>query len=238
MDEADDPENAAGEPGPARVGGIAEIPFPEVEVLSLLGFDPTRSEPEMEYDRFGHALLPVVELISRLGDGDAGGENERDGDEGQSAGQSAGQGAGQSERLNAVDEGQRAPLQVPGARVFALHSADDGEPYPDDIDLEFWVDDDTAIVVSLARFLERRGGALIGGARALVLALCNPYRARLSRPVGIDVPIFYAEGDVVAYFEIDPALELDAVLGAEEIRRGQIRVRLVAERWHELPEAR
>ena len=201
-----EPQDIAAEPGATRIDGIAEIPFPEVEPLCLLGFDPARSEPEMEYDAFGHAALPMVELISR----------------------------GHSERGREGD-GQRAPLRVGASRLFALHSADDGEAYRDDIDLEFWVDDETAIVVSLARFLERRAQGLLGGARALVLALCNPYRARLSRPIGVDVPIFYAEGDVVAYFEIDPELELDAELGAEEIQRGKIRVQLVAERWREIP---
>ncbi len=178
-------------------GGIAEIPFPEVDPLPLLGFDPARRGPEMEYERFGHALLPRVELVAR------------------------GDGAG-------------APLSVVGARVFALHSADDGEAHAEDIDLEFWVDDETALLVSLALFLERRGPPLVGAAPALVLALCNPHRARLARPTGIDVPIFYAEGDVVAFFEIDPAVDLSTGIGTSEIERGLVRVQLVAERWREL----
>ncbi len=186
-----------GEGEGAVPGGIAEIPFPEVDVLPLLGFDPARSGPEMEYERFGHAHLPRVELVAR------------------------GDGAG-------------SPRRVVGARVFALHSADDGEAHAEDIDLEFWVDDETALLVSLALFLERRGAALVGSAPALVLALCNPHGASLVRPPGIDVPIFSAEGDVIAHFEIDPAVDPTAGIGASEIEHGLVRVQLVAERWREL----
>jgi len=173
-----------------RASGVAGLPFPEAPPLTLLGFDPTRRDPELEYDAFGHTSLPHVDLVSTGAPASA--------------------------------------LRIEAPKIFALHSADDGDAYPDDIDLEFWVDDDTAVVVSLALFLERRAGPLIGDAPCLVLALCNPHRARLRRPeaVEVSVPIYYAEGDVIAYLDV----EEDARPWTQE----RVSVRLVADRWVEL----
>ena len=180
---------------------IADLPLPERDPLRLLGFDPARSEPDLDFWRFGHARLPAVELESRR-------------------------------------TGERR--RVVGPMIFALHSADDGEPYPDDVDLEFWLDEDEededeeAIIVSLALFLERRAAALVGDAPALVLALCNPHAARLRRPAGVAAPMFYADGDVIAFFDVDDHLDLDVDASAA-LTSDQVRVRLVADRWHELP---
>ncbi len=168
--------------------GVAGLCFPEVAPLQLLGFDPDRPGPEMEYDAFGHTLLPALALV-------------------ESAGQSV--------------------FRLACSRVFALHSADDGEAHIDDIDLEFWVDDDTAVQVSLALFLERRAELLIGDADALVLALCNPHRARIRRPRGVTVPIYYAEGDVIAFMDVDEN-------NANRWSVDDVRIRLVADRWHQI----
>jgi hypothetical protein len=181
-----------------EVVSIADLPFPERDPLRLLGFDPARSDPDLDFWRFGYARLAAVELESRA-------------------------------------TGERRRVAAP--MVYALHSADDGEPYDDDVDLEFWLDDDDeededeeAIIVTLSLFLERRAAALVGDAPALVLALCNPHAARLRRPAGITAPIFYADGDVIAFFDVDVNVEADATPTID-----QVRVRLVAERWHELP---
>ena len=188
-------------------GGVAGLCFPEVAPLQLLGFDPERREPEMEYDAFGHTCVPVLELAS-----------------------SATQGS----------------LWVTHPRVFALHSADDGDAHADDIDLEFWVDDDTAVLVSLALFLERRAPALLGGAQALVLALCNPYRARIPRPAGVAVPIFYAEGDVIAFMDVeeqDGDSDSDSDKNKNKNKNSKsdhawsvddVCLRLIADRWHQI----
>lgn len=174
-----------------EIGSIAELPFPERDPLGLLGFDPARREPDLDFYGFGYARVPALVLESRL-------------------------------------SGARREVVAPV--VFALHSADDGEAYADDVDLEFWIDDDDvpeeeeeAIVVALSLFLERRAAALVGDAPALVLALCNPHAARLRRPPGVAVPMHYADGDVIAYVDV----------ADDEPAAAQ--VRLVADRWHELP---
>lgn len=92
---------------------------------------------------------------------------------------------------------------VTDARVLALHSADDAAPLADDVELEFWIDDETALVALLSRFLAVRGPALCAGADAWILALCNPHGARLQRPPGVALPIHYAVGDVHARLDAD-----------------------------------
>lgn len=118
--------------------------------------------------------------------------------------------------------GEGDAVVVRDARVLALHSADDGAPLADDVELEFWIDDETALVALLSRFLAARAPALEGGAAALVLALCNPHRARLRRPPGVDAPIHYALGDVVARLRADHP-------GPWSI--DQVTLELHAERW-------
>ena len=173
--------------------GITGLCFPELGPLQLLGFDPNRPAPEMEYDAFGHTFLPALWLVER---------------------------------------GTQSGFWLRNSRVFALHSADDGEAHADDIDLEFWVDDDTAVQVSLSLFLECRAEALIGDAAALVLALCNPYRARICRPRAVTVPIFYAEGDVVAFMDVDE--DDNDENDADVWSMDDVRIRLVADCWHEI----
>lgn len=111
---------------------------------------------------------------------------------------------------------------VRDARVLALHSPDDAEALVGDIELEFWVDDETAIVALLSRFLAARGPGLVAGESAWILALCNPHHARLQRPPGVDLPIYYALGDVHARLEADHA-------GPWSI--DQVTLSLHADRW-------
>ncbi len=91
---------------------------------------------------------------------------------------------------------------IRNALVLALHSADDGEAMTDDIELEFFVDEiaeDYSVTVLLSRFLEVWLPLVARDEAAIVLALCNPHRARMARPVfAAGVPVYYALGDVVA----------------------------------------
>ncbi len=99
------------------------------------------------------------------------------------------------------DDGER----VTDALVLALHSADDGELFADDIELEFELPDRAAVTVLASDFLARWLPRL-PPARAIVLALCNPHGATLRRPAGIVVPIHYARGDVASWREGDMVL--------------------------------
>ncbi|MCB9707127.1 MAG: hypothetical protein H6711_35120 [Myxococcales bacterium] len=134
-------------------------------------------------------------------------------------------------RLAAIDLVDRTGKieRVERPLLLALHSADDGDPYPDDVDLEFWLDDDddTAIVAPLSAFLASRR-PLLAGAPAIVLALCNPHRARLRRPAGVDAPIYHALGDVLATFDLPEGSPYRAERG---------RLRLEADAWRTIPGA-
>ncbi|MBK8263341.1 MAG: hypothetical protein IPK80_18600 [Nannocystis sp.] len=147
----------------ATITSIAELPFPLVDPFALLGFQPGRREPDLDYAGYGRAHLPSIDLI---------------------------------------DEPRGAALRVERPHLFALHSADDGPELDADIELEFWFDRDTSITCPLSLFLRRRAPALLRGADPLVLALCNPYRAELRRPLELgDRPLYYALGDVIAHLD-------------------------------------
>ena len=79
--------------------------------------------------------------------------------------------------------------------VLALHAADDGPAFADDVLLEFALPDQ-AITARLSAFLER-WLPLLPPAPAIVLALCNPHRARLSGPPDIH----YALGSVDSWLD-------------------------------------
>lgn len=109
---------------------------------------------------------------------------------------------------------------VRDALVLALHSADDGEAFDDDIELEFFVPEvaeDYSVTALLSTFLASRLPAIAGDERALVLALCNPHRATISRPQA-GVPVYYALGDVDSYLEQDASGMLAIALVADEWR--------------------
>ncbi len=100
-------------------------------------------------------------------------------------------------------------VAVDDALVLALHAADDGEVLADDVELEF-ADDGGAVTVLCSTFLDRWLPRL-PATDAIVLALCNPHRARLAaRPR----PIHYGLGAVDAWHDV-----------------AADRLRLTAERW-------
>jgi len=80
--------------------------------------------------------------------------------------------------------------------ILALHSADDAEPLPDDIELEFELPGAAPVSVLASQFLEQWLPQL-PSASAIVLALCNPHGARLRAAA----PMFYATGDVESWIE-------------------------------------
>jgi hypothetical protein len=84
--------------------------------------------------------------------------------------------------------------------VLALHSADDAEPIADDIELYFELPDHEPVTVLASQFFAEWLPQL-PAASAIVLALCNPHRATLRRPASARVPIYYALGDVEAWFD-------------------------------------
>lgn len=98
---------------------------------------------------------------------------------------------------------------VEDALLIAVHSADDGEPLPDDVELEF-VLGDRSVTALLSTFLDRWLPRLAGDARAIVLVMCNPHRAAVRAAAA--VPVHYALGDVESWLD-----------GGD--------VRLVAEAW-------
>lgn len=84
--------------------------------------------------------------------------------------------------------------------LLALHSTEDPSPLERDIELEFFVDavgKDYSVTVRLSDFLARWLPRLRGDEKAIVLALCNPRRARLGAPAAAaDIPVYYGHGDV------------------------------------------
>lgn len=108
---------------------------------------------------------------------------------------------------------------VRDAIVLALHSADDSAALADDIDLEFECPDGAVCVLAstfLAHWLPR-----LPRASAIVLALCNPHRARLRPPTGIAVPLHYGLGEVASW--------------SESSDDGSHRIILTAEQWCQNP---
>jgi hypothetical protein len=107
---------------------------------------------------------------------------------------------------------QGAPRRVDDALVLALHTADDAEAMPDDIELEFELPDHAPVAVLASLFLAVWLPKLPRDASAVVLALCNPHRAALRAPA----PLWYAHGDVTSWID-----------------RATREVHLVGERWLE-----
>lgn len=137
-------------------------------------------------------------------------------------------------RLPAVElRGEDQALWVEDPLVLALHSPDDDHipvpvraGVPRDINLEFVLDDGSSAVALLSEFLGARGAELAGDAKTIVLALCNPRRARISRPPALaGRRIYYGAGEVVAWLQRRP--------GATGWALGDdAHVQLAAERWY------
>jgi hypothetical protein len=93
---------------------------------------------------------------------------------------------------------QGGPLvAVDDALVLALHSADDGAPLPDDIELEFELPS-TSFIVNATLFLSRWLPRL-PDASAIVLAMCNPHHAQLRIPT--PKPLWYPTGDAESWID-------------------------------------
>lgn len=100
-------------------------------------------------------------------------------------------------------------IRVDDALVLALHAADDGAALPDDIELLFELPDQPPAIVNASQFLAQWLPTL-PRANAIVLALCNPHRARLAYPAGAETPVYVATGDVEAWTDDDGRIELSA----------------------------
>ena len=98
-----------------------------------------------------------------------------------------------------------AAHEVTDALVLALHTGDDAEPLPDDIDLEFELPDHAPVAVLASLFLDRWLPRLPRDVAAIVLALCNPHGATLRWPAASPAPIHYARGDVTSWYAHDRA---------------------------------
>ncbi len=135
-------------------------------------------------------------------------------------------------RLPAVSiedaDGRRKTL-VGGILLLGLHSRDDAEPRTDDVELEFVLrdgDETYSAVTRLSEFLRLRLAGLVHGAGTVVLALCNPQGATVTRPPGLgERPLYYADGDVTAWMQRRP--------GAHGWTPGEVEIILAAERWHQ-----
>lgn len=126
----------------------------------------------------------------------------------------AGFGYGRVDRIW-LEDGSGACMSVEDALVLALHSSDLGAPHPDDVDLEFFVDEvapDYSVKARLSVFLAARLESVRGDERAIVLALCNPHRAAIARPAAAgSLPLHYPMGDVESWLDPDgPRLRLTA----------------------------
>ncbi len=97
---------------------------------------------------------------------------------------------------------------VDDALVLALHSADDGEALPDDIELEFELPTGAPVSVLASQFLDVWLPKL-PSASTIVLALCNPHQAALPYPPAARVPVYIASGDVESWLDEDKGDRLE-----------------------------
>lgn len=147
---------------------------------------------------------PVVELLNLTGD-----RSTPDHDY-------AGYGWARVGTIWCVDDTGR--YSVDDALVLALHTADDADAIAGDVELEFELPDHPPVSVLTSAFLER-WLPVLPRASAIVLALCNPHRATLSRPATATAPVHYAHGDVTSWLDRTD---------------GGARIELVADSWSTL----
>jgi hypothetical protein len=101
-----------------------------------------------------------------------------------------------------LEASDRSTRRIDDVLVIALHTADDAEPLPDDLELEFELPD-RAVTVLASAFLDRWLPRLPHGS-AVVLAICNPHGAALRHPGAVTVPLHYALGEVASWREAVP----------------------------------
>lgn len=97
---------------------------------------------------------------------------------------------------------------VDDALVLALHSADDGEAMPDDIELEFELPGAAPVSVLASQFFAVWLPKL-PPASAVVLALCNPHHAVLAYPDAARAPVYLASSDVESWLDEDKGDRLE-----------------------------
>ena len=90
-----------------------------------------------------------------------------------------------------------------GALVIAVHSMEEPEELPGDIDLEFFlpeVSEDHSVTVLLSAFLHVWLPLIRGDERAIVLVVCNPNETLLPAPPAAgQTPFYYPLGDVESW---------------------------------------
>jgi hypothetical protein len=117
-----------------------------------------------------------------------------------------------------LTDASSARVPVADALVLGLHSADDSEGLSDDIELEFVLEPGRSVTVLASAFLERWLPRLpITAAGAIVLAMCNPHRARLRSPsldIAAPATLYHGIGDVDSWLDDSdhdgPSLRLTA----------------------------
>ena len=210
---------------------IGALPFHERPARPLLALDEDRDQPLRDYAGYGWAVLPEVWLSSADGAAfpvadalvlalHAADDGEPMADDVELEFELAAPGTATADAPGAAGAapgavGADAPgsdgVDVPGSAgagaVDVPGSAGAAAKAPPSV----------LVLASdfLARWLPR-----LPRASAIVLAMCNPHRARLRRPAGADGPLHVALGDVFSWLDLDP--------------RGD-RIRLAADTWTELP---
>ncbi len=99
------------------------------------------------------------------------------------------------------------PVDVHGALVIAVHSMEEPEETPGDIDLEFFlpaVSADHSVTMLLSAFLRVWLPLIRGDERAIVLVVCNPHQTLLRAPAAAGpTPFYYPLGDVESWLVAD-----------------------------------
>lgn len=172
---------------------VEDLPFRRREPHDLFGIVPGRIEPDLSGNYTEHGWVRLDEIAL------------------------------------ADHEGSTTVLR--DVLVVALHSPDLDNPLASDeepeveLELRLGAEPDAelvAVIVPLVRFLDARAADVIGDARDVLLAWCNPRRLRPSAPAWLDATrrLHFACGDVVSW--LDP------------LEGGRARFRLAAESWHSI----
>jgi hypothetical protein len=98
------------------------------------------------------------------------------------------------------------PLELREALVIAVHSMEEPEELPGDIDLEFVLPEvgpDHSVTVLLSDFLRVWLPLVHGDERAIVLVVCNPNQTLLRAPAAAGrTPFYYPLGDVESWLDV------------------------------------
>lgn len=123
-----------------------------------------------------------------------------------------GYGWARTSRVWLVQAGER-PRSVDDALLLALHCPDDGVVLTNDIELYFEIPNQPPVTVLASKFFDRWCPRLPKDVSAIVLALCNPFRASLSQ-LQLGRPLHFAHGEVESWIDRhDGRIELRASSG-------------------------